>query len=263
MKKSRYIISGILILLLNSCIVERYEAPRKTTPGYHLFLSANSCLFKYVNMYNTCENIDKWIDAQTNQEKYEIEDTYFPKLKVREYGDTIEVADYYVLNQEKGIFDKSWRVFESRTDNYYYYDIRVKDEDLSIVYNNDSTAFSTELILKLKRELTESPEDSTVAFYRFTELTGHGILKENDYDMMFNIDIKEPLMFDLSYDNTVLRRQSFLFMSGEIDVKSFYFNFPNEGDSVSVIFLSDYEEEITYKIFNDKYGQVYNSLIPF
>lgn len=93
MKRIKYILLLLSVIVLTSCWKDTYDKPKKTAYAYGLTQRVQESINLQFEVMNNIKYIDKWKYASTDNERYSIEDTYFQGYKVRKTGtDTITLT---------------------------------------------------------------------------------------------------------------------------------------------------------------------------
>lgn len=122
--------SALIIVLLNSCVLERVEKPDKMTIAYENASVAVSSLRLSASLADLCRVIDMWYMASTPEERYAIEDKYLEDVKIRVQEDGyIYVGNVYVINTfGKSLTDNQWEVTPVIALGAFCYEVTQTDE---------------------------------------------------------------------------------------------------------------------------------------
>ena len=120
MKKAGYILVLLsLIFISKSCIIEESNKPSLSS----IALEASNCvtiqMFTLTATIDQLRIIDLWYNAKNQQEKYQIEDEYFPYNKIRLLdNDTISLAGHYkIYTGGNSFLDNTWTVVPYSTNS--------------------------------------------------------------------------------------------------------------------------------------------------
>ena len=269
MKLFKFLISSICILLnFSSCITDKKEIPVKTLKPYWIHFEVNATLYEYIDMYLTCLNIDKWVNAPNVSDRYSIEDKYFYKEKIREFGDTIQLVDrYYVVIENKEVDSKSWKILFNKDYDDLYFRIKETNGDVQVIYDdivNDELTFSFKLTYEEKlvnnNLYSYNPSKSDIKRYKvLSKIEGNGYLK-NPFlnNSVYQINITEPLEF-YYFEGDVF--QCFDFVSGQMEIVDGYKS-DKSPYTTKITYLSSYEMEILYRGFTETWHHSFSYGFP-
>ena len=254
MKLFKFLISSICILLnFSSCITDKKEIPVKTLKPYWIHFEVNATLYEYIDMYLTCLKAEKWYTAST-PERYIIEDIYFPKVKLRELGDTIQLLDkYYVVPEFNTIefTSNTWKVIHNiNCDDYYF---RVKDSNgkIDITYyniNEEEITFSFKLSYDETLIFQNQGASNKRTNIFLKTLYGNGYLKNIAKNgSIHHVTITEPLEFKYSEEDEF---QYFDFISGKMNIIKGYKS-EQSPYIINIEYLSSDEMEVNYRECRD------------
>ena len=153
----------IVILLcstLQSCIYEYNEKPSETRIGHEIASEAVRHICTTAKLTELARIVDLWQCAETNEEKYAIEDFYFEVAKIRQLSeDTVKVGILYKINTfGKPLHDTPWQMIPANSEygENVIYEVRFVDKDIYqvelIESNNESTVLHTVSIVEENKQ---------------------------------------------------------------------------------------------------------------
>ena len=135
--------SALIIVLLNSCVLERLEKPSQMTIAYENASVAVSSLRLSASLADLCRVLDRWYMASSDEERYVIEDKYFQdiKIRLREDGE-INIGNVYIVNTfGKSLTENPWEVTPVIALGTFCYEVTQLDEsEFTVLRINKSTS---------------------------------------------------------------------------------------------------------------------------
>ena len=135
--------SALIIVLLNSCVLERLEKPSQMTIAYENASVAVSSLRLSASLADLCRVLDRWYMASSDEERYVIEDSYFEDIKIRlREGGEINIGDVYIVNTfGKSLAENPWEVTPVIALGTFCYEVTQLDEsDFTVLRVNNRTS---------------------------------------------------------------------------------------------------------------------------
>ena len=139
--RSSYLI--LSILLLSSCIVERYNKPSLSNLAYKPTCSISYSLYENSLYINSAIYANMWMQAESEQERIDIEASYFKEFEVKQSGDTIFIDKIISYKTYGKPLDESdnWDIILHK-DGYK----ETRNVKYSLSYNKESAEYSLNAI---------------------------------------------------------------------------------------------------------------------
>lgn len=144
-----FVFCAIGMMLFQSCIVDEVKKPAKATLAATIVIEILGNVNSAVGLYGNSLYLKEWLEAETDEERYKIEDDYFSNLKVRKEGNIVNVLGYFEVNTFGNLLEDkydSWLVKETRgTPTFDSLRItKLEDNEFRVVtYNNIESEYST------------------------------------------------------------------------------------------------------------------------
>ncbi len=251
--KKIILVMTVVMVSLTAC-VDDYDIPDVTFIGYELGEEAYNSVVNAMSAKEIANAVNIWLTTPEGDERYKVEDTYFPNNRVRTIGkDTISIMGISVvyLNVTE-TNDTVWTVLPAQnsllTDIVYY--VNLKTDDSTIVNGIDVYG---DTIVHLESSQTVHPNKIIITGY------GKGIMiSQCKYfnNISFNINkgltcnsFPRPVSWDSFVQSPIL--------SGIIDVFVYQFDQLIEEDQTKVNFNGS-NVEITYRNTTSLYNSYGN-----
>ncbi len=240
------------VLLFSSCVTEVNEDQvKRTRYANYLFQESCTALEQAPIAITLGYFADLWLGAESQQERYEVEDTYFPLYKVRQYNDSLELRSIFSNNCSYMLITDGNR-FNTLGASWT---ILLNDKEIAQVTNIEKEKWEYQ---QLDEEVSneyltiscgEMEESIAITF----KMNGSGetqVIVDDDFvDVHFEIDEELELMSNSSLDNLVAMSQGQNLGLGFMDGKLILTELTTEekNNPAVITFLTESDYAITYK----------------
>ena len=237
MKKAGYILVLLsLIFISKSCIIEESNKPSLSS----IALEASNCvtiqMFTLAATIDQLRIIDLWYNAKNQQEKYQIEDEYFPYNKIRLLdNDTISLAGHYkIYTGGNSFLDNTWTVVPYSTNSsdvtYKAQQLDEKNYTIKRVTNADNyNVVQTVEIVTPNEEyiVTNQTENAPLSYYKIYDRTS--FYTTEPVTLRTRKETSTP-WWDSCISTT----------SGQVEIELLYKNDTSKNDFVTTTYRKDY-----------------------
>ena len=229
-------LSLLVILSLQSCVIEESDKPKETIIGYNLTREVVFYIKNYSDVFRSIYAADLWKKASNIEEKYKIEDEYFQNTKLRESGDILNILNHYEINTQGGTLDtKEWIVKEVDNDIKYYV-LKKVDDSFELTEYNSLFPTKVNIAFKILRKNEYYVSGSGYLFFYRDQYCFKGA----------DFKIKEPINIKYNYYNNDL-------IDGELNITPHDSQGKIIKDITNVIFIDDNNLEIFFRNQTDLY----------
>ena len=237
MKKAGYILVLLsLIFISKSCVIEGSNKPSLSNIAINASYSVTKQMFTLAATIDQLRVIDLWYNAKDQQEKYQIEDEYFPYNKIRLLdNDTILLAGYYkIYTGGNSFLDNTWTVVPYHTSNndvtYITQQLDEKNYTIKRVskVDNYSVVQTVEIVTPNKEYIvTNQTVNSSLSYYKI-------------YDQI-SFYTTEPVTFTIRKENSNPWWDSCVnTTSGQVEIELLYKNENSKNDFITTTYRKDY-----------------------
>lgn len=244
MKKIFYLITVFtLCISLQACVYIDNDKPSPIAIGIEIGQEAVDHISTTVKITEMSRLIDIWSKATTEEEKYIIEDEYFPNVKIRQITpDTIKVGILYTINTfGKSLTETPWEVIPLKINNSkdFVYKVNQVSESIYQLSLNENTQNST---VQLTMEIV-----SDFSTYKI-ETESKNIAASNLY-YQDKVDYKtvQPIILDNQLSSKKTLWDSYYYpIEGELNINVYLNDKLLNNDETTLIF-NCYDTQVLFR----------------